>query len=145
MNLTVANQHKHISLSSKTKSEIKKIVAEVLKSEKITNKCQVNFLFTDNRLIKKFNLKYFSRDIPTDVIAFGTKDAGDKIIGDIMISLDMAEVNAKVFKTSFLDELYLYVTHGLLHVLGYQDKTAKQRAMMNKKSDLVLSKLKLNI
>ena len=56
-----------------------------------------------------------------------------QMFADIVISTDTAIRNAKIFKTTQLNELYLYVVHGVLHLLGYDDRTQKQRQIMQKK------------
>jgi probable rRNA maturation factor len=59
----------------------------------------------------------------------------NKIEADIIISSDTAIRNAKIFKTRTAYELNLYVIHGLLHILGYDDRTLKQRKILQKKED----------
>ena len=67
----------------------------------------------------------------------------DKLFADIVISTDRAISNAKIFKTSPLYELYLYVVHGVLHILGYDDKTKKDRLLMRKREESLLKILNL--
>ncbi|MFA4842311.1 MAG: rRNA maturation RNase YbeY [Candidatus Omnitrophota bacterium] len=95
----------------------------------------VNFLFVNDKGIREFNLKYLGRDCPTDVIAFDT--------GDIVISSDAAVRNARTFKTSPVHELYLYVIHGLLHLLGYNDTNKKDRKVMHKREEELCPSIKL--
>jgi probable rRNA maturation factor len=74
--------------------------------------------------------------MPTDVLAFDLSAPGAVrvLLADIIISADTAARNAKIFHTTPLYELYLYVVHGVLHLLGYDDKTKAQRKLMHKKA-----------
>lgn len=101
----------------------------------------------NDKRIRGLNLKYKHRDLPTDVLAFDiseTKSAAD-LFADIIVSCDTAVRNARIFKTSPRYEVYLYVVHGLLHLIGYDDKNAKQRKVMDEKCVRILNELKVNL
>jgi len=74
------------------------------------------------------NLKFLHKNWPTDVLAFC-----DRASSDIVISTDTAIRNAKIFKTSRVYELQLYLVHGLLHLLGYDHANPRQRQIMRQK------------
>jgi probable rRNA maturation factor len=99
-------------------------------------------LVTD-KIIKKLNKEYAGEDCPTDVLAFDISQAKDKknMLADIIISTDAAIRNARVFKTVPLYELYLYIVHGCLHLLGYRDKTTAQRNIMQEKTQKVMNSI----
>jgi rRNA maturation RNase YbeY len=67
-----------------------------------------------------------------------------KLFADIFISTDRAIANARVYKTKPLFELYLYVIHGILHILGYDDKKRTDRLRMQKKEKQILKTLNLS-
>jgi probable rRNA maturation factor len=90
--------------------------------------------FVNDRFIKKLNSKYLSENRPTDVLAFAGACA------DIIISADTAARNAKIYKTHPQYELCLYAVHGILHLLGYEDRTRRQRDRMQKKAESILAK-----
>jgi probable rRNA maturation factor len=98
-------------------------------------------------MIKGLNLRYLHKNTPTDVLVFDLsgQDKPAYTSADIIISTDRAIRNSKVFGTTPLYELYLYVVHGLLHTLGYDDKTKKQRQIMDRKADKILSTLNLKL
>ncbi len=98
--------------------------------------------FVNDRKIKELNLKYLGRDNPTDVIAFDLagQNSKDKIFADIVISTDRAIDNAGAFNTTPLFEVYLYIIHGVLHILGYDDRTKKDTLVMRKKEADLLKK-----
>lgn len=83
----------------------------------------------DKRQIRTLNKKYLNHDFPTDVITFNYT----KTSGDIAISLDAVKENAKIYNTEPKDELLLYIIHGILHLLGYEDNTRKSKERMFKK------------
>lgn len=96
----------------------------------------------DDKKIKKINAKYLNKKTATDVIAFNL-DSKNELLADIAVSVDTAISQAKIFQTSYLYELYLYVVHGVLHILGYDDKTTKQRQLMQDKSIKILHALRI--
>ena len=99
----------------------------------------ITLCFVDNRMIRRLNRKYHFRDRATDVLAFDLSD-GSRILTDIFISTDTAVSNAKIFKTTPLYENYLYLVHGLLHILGYNDNNAENREVMRDKEKYYLEK-----
>lgn len=115
--------------------KIKKLIFKILKKEKAKKSGCISICFVNNPLIKKFNLKFLKTNSSTDVLAFDLSDKKDKhsIFADVMISTDMAIKGAAKFKTTAFYELSLYVAHGLLHILGYNDHTRDQKKLMRKK------------
>jgi len=88
--------------------------------------CVIDITFVDTRRIKALNKKYMKRKGPTDVLSFSL--AGKPaLIGDIYISSDEAKHNAKRFNTYFRKEILLYAIHGVLHALGFGDKSAGEK------------------
>ncbi len=84
--------------------------------------------------MRALNREYHRTDLPTDVLAF---DYGDRR-ADIIISLDTARKNSRLYKTKFKDEVLLYVFHGILHLAGYSDLTPEGRKKMFKKQEGLL-------
>jgi len=88
-------------------------------------------------MIQELNKKYLNKNRPTDVLAFRMQD-GDfrdfnpQLLGDIVISVETATRRARNLKTSCEYELYLYLAHGLLHLLGYTDTTKKGAQAMQR-------------
>ena len=125
-------------------SVLKEVAEKTLELEGVKNEVSVNFLFVDNEKIKELNRKFLNRNEPTDVISFGAKKgSGIKkspkgFIGEIAISAQMAEYNARQFGTTFKEELFLYIIHGILHLLGYDDRTKSQRRNMEKRQNRIL-------
>lgn len=82
---------------------------------------------------------YLGELCPTDCISFQTVDSKRCLIADIAVSTDTAVRQGRLYKTSALYETYLYVVHGVLHALGYDDNTNRKRALMQKKAETILT------
>ncbi len=106
----------------------------------------LSLVLTNDREIHRFNRKYLHHDRPTDVLAFnldeGRRFSKQMVLGDIMISTERAKIYAKRFGNSFWDEVKLYIVHGILHLLGYDDHKAKDRVRMRRKEKQVLKRVK---
>ncbi len=93
----------------------------------------VSIVFVDNRTIRRLNRQYLGRDRVTDVISFPLGDGVnpyDKTVGEIVISAQKAQQEAKRRNIPVRRELLLYVVHGLLHLCGYDDDTPERRGEM---------------
>ena len=82
----------------------------------------VNYLFCTDEKILEVNSQYLSHDFYTDIITFDYSE-GNKISGDIFISLDTVLSNSQKYTTNFTEELYRVIIHGVLHLCGIDDKT----------------------
>ncbi len=142
MKITIINLQSKVPVNSK---KVVKTVRKVLSQEGIKKSGEITISFVNDRKIKKLNLKYLGKNNPTDVIAFDITEpkAREKIFADIVISTDRAIYNAATFKTTPLFELYLYVIHGVLHILGYDDHNNKDKLIMRKREAGLLKKLGL--
>jgi len=85
------------------------------------------------------NGSYLKHRYPTDVLSFQLGEHEKKIDGEIYINLDQAKRQARAYKVSFCEEFSRLTIHGLLHLLGYRDNTARKKALMTKKENLFLS------
>jgi len=137
--ITIINLQSKVPVNSK---KVVKTVQKVLSQEGIKKSGEITLSFVNDRKIKKLNLKYLGKNNPTDVIAFDITEpeAREKIFADIVISTDRAIYNAATFKTTPLFELYLYVIHGVLHILGYDDRNNKDKLIMRKREAELIKK-----
>jgi len=142
LRIIIKNLQNKVPVNSK---KVVKTVQKVLSSEGIKKSGEITLCFVNDRKIKELNLKYLGKNNPTDVITFDIAEPKrpDKIFADIVISTDRAIDNAGVFGTSSLYELYLYVVHGMLHLLGYDDKDARQRQIMKDRASRILTRLNI--
>jgi len=82
---------------------------------------------------------YLGRDSSTDVISFDNSSGKWGLLADIVVSTETAVRQSRIFKTAPIYEVYLYVIHGVLHLLGYDDNTARKRKLMQKKAESILN------
>ncbi|MCD4683200.1 MAG: rRNA maturation RNase YbeY [Bacteroidales bacterium] len=101
----------------------------------------INYIYCSDEYLKDINIKYLKIENYTDVIAFDNSDSPKQISGDIYISIGRIKENSREFETSFYHELYRVMIHGILHLIGYKDKTKKDADLMRKKEDYYLSLL----
>lgn len=99
----------------------------------------LNFIFCPDEVLLKMNEHYLQHDTFTDIITFDHSDGEPEISGDIFISIDRVRENAIKYATSFPDELHRVMAHGILHLLGYGDKTTKEKRTMREKEAACLS------
>ena len=98
---------------------------------------EINYIFCDDIYLHKLNLEYLQHDTLTDVISFDNT-LGTLISGDIYISIERVKDNAKDFNVSFLDELHRVMIHGVLHYMGYKDKSNEDVVKMRNAEDEAL-------
>ena len=91
----------------------------------------ISYLFCSDEYIYNANVRYLSHNTYTDIITFDSV-TGNQISGDILVSIERVEENAKCFSVSFEQELYRVFIHGVLHLLGYKDKTEDDSKVMRR-------------
>ena len=123
-----------IDLNS-TKNWIKTII---FSEKKILG--DIMFVFCDDQFLLKRNIKYLNHDTLTDVISFDYSNE-NKVSGDILISIERVKENAKLYNQTFYTELNRVMAHGLLHLLGYNDKSKDEAKIMKSKENYYLSKI----
>lgn len=102
----------------------------------------INIIFSTDEYLYDLNRIYLNHDYYTDVITFPFNEPGI-IAGDIFISIDRVKENAEKYSNgNFLDELNRVIIHGILHLLGYKDKTDEEKQLMRQKENFYLEKLK---
>ena len=90
---------------------------------------EINYIFCDDKYLHQLNVEFLQHDTLTDVISFDNT-LGKLISGDIFISVERVEDNAKDFKVSFEDELHRVMIHGVLHYMGFKDKSEEDIKLM---------------
>ena len=127
-----------IKYSLKEKRRIKEWLNLVAFQEgsKIQN---LNFLIVGDKRIIHFNKTYLNHDYSTDIITFDNSE-NKKISGDIVISIERVKENSKKYKVKLEDELRRVMVHGLLHLLGYDDKNEKDKKRIRKKENYYLER-----
>ena len=100
---------------------------------------ELTYVFCTDDYLHEINVTYLDHDTLTDIITFNNADIAGTIEGDIFISIDRVRDNAADLNIPFTDELHRVIVHGVLHLLGFKDKTPEQEAEMRKQEDSCLS------
>lgn len=100
---------------------------------------QITYIFCSDDYLLGVNKEYLDHDLFTDIITFDQSDDRKLIEADIFISVDRVRENAATNNEQFDHELRRVVIHGVLHLMGYNDKTSEQERQMRKKEDTCLS------
>lgn len=98
----------------------------------------ISIIFCSDNYILDINQKFLHHDYFTDIITFDYCE-GDRLSGDLFISVDSVRENAVEFGTDFKNELNRVIIHGLLHLIGYDDHTEEDVKMMRSKENYYLS------
>jgi probable rRNA maturation factor len=128
--------------------KLKKLVKAVCTRFKLS-KAVISIAIVDDTKIRKLNKQFLNQDRPTDCLSFNLSDKKWNIPGgtnsaksfELVVNAKMAVRQAKLRGHSSEAELALYITHGLLHNLGFDDSTKKQAEKMHKTEDEILQKL----
>lgn len=97
----------------------------------------INYIFVDDEEILRLNREFVHHDYYTDHIGFDYSH-GNTLSGDIFIGLETVASNAEGLGVTYEDELHRVIIHGLLHLVGIQDKTPEQRQEMEQAEDEAL-------
>lgn len=124
--------------------EVKKVIDYAIQYEGLSG-LEFNIILVDNKYIHTLNREYRKIDRPTDVITFALEDVkdietkGNRVLGDIYISVDKAKEQAIEYGHSFLRELSFLAIHGFLHLLGYDHMTKEEEKVMFTRQEDILS------
>ena len=121
--------------------EAETAVAEWLKEiglEKKRTISNVEYVLCSDEYLLDINQKYLSHDTFTDIITFPLQES--PLEATIYISIERVKENAELYKVAFEDELHRVMAHGLLHLLGYKDKTEDENNEMRLQEDSALAK-----
>ena len=106
-------------------------------SQEDYNEGEVSIVLCDDEFLHKLNVEFLDHDTLTDVISFDYS-MGKEIHGEIFISIERVQENAKDFDQSFDVELARVMAHGVLHYCGYKDKSTSEAATMRSKEEFYL-------
>ena len=109
------------------------LISRIIESEGF-DEGEINYIFCDDEYLHKINVEYLDHDTLTDIISFDYT-VGNLIQGDIFVSIERVQDNAKDFYVSFEEELKRVLSHGVLHYCGYKDKSPKDEALMRSKEE----------
>lgn len=102
----------------------------------------INYLFCTDEKILEVNNQYLSHDFYTDIITFDYSE-GNKISGDIFISLDTVRSNSQKYNTGFMEEMHRVIIHGILHLCGIDDKSKTDSQRMREAENNALKQINI--
>ncbi|MDF1514566.1 MAG: rRNA maturation RNase YbeY [Anaerolineae bacterium] len=126
----------------------------VLLSHQLEEACEMIVVVTDDAALHELNRRFRSVDAPTDVLSFSNDNRGPYValggdfprdLGDVVISLERAQVQAADAGAELNAEMQLLVVHGTLHLLGYDHETSQEKAIMWAAQEQILKLLGINI
>lgn len=103
--------------------------------------CRIGVRVTNDAVIHEINREFLKHDYPTDVISFPYALTPPIVEGELIVSIDTAAVQAADASWSIAEELLLYVIHGTLHLVGYDDVHETDRAAMREAESQAMSRL----
>jgi len=121
------------SFTLKNQNKLVKWIGDVVSSEGF-QVAEINYIFCDDSYLNKINQEFLNHDTFTDIISFDYT-LGKEVGGDIFISIERVLENAEKFNEVFETELHRVMIHGILHFMGYKDKTKKEKTLMRTKED----------
>ena len=98
---------------------------------------RISYIFISNEQLRLMNKKFLNHNYFTDVITFDYSD-GEKISGDVWISIDQVKINAEIYSVSVEDEQRRVMIHGVLHLMGFSDSTDDEKRTMREKENEAL-------
>ncbi|MEE1183603.1 MAG: rRNA maturation RNase YbeY [Paludibacteraceae bacterium] len=101
---------------------------------------EIAYIFCSDPYILEVNKQYLQHDYFTDIITFDYTE-GNKISGDLFISLDTVKSNSEQFGTDYYEELERVIIHGILHLCGFKDKEPADEARMREEENKAISSL----
>jgi probable rRNA maturation factor len=99
---------------------------------------QVNYIFCTDTYLKQINKRFLRHNDYTDIITFDYSE-DERIQSDIFISIERVRENALTYNVTVPDELHRVLAHGLLHLVGYKDKSPDEKSIMTQKEEYYLS------
>jgi probable rRNA maturation factor len=120
----------------KDKRKLSAFLDELVKTNREeVKKVQLTYIFCSDEHLLGINREFLNHDTYTDIITFDLSDSEKELVGEIYVSVDRVAENAEKFKISYNQELHRVIFHGALHLSGFKDKSAKDKAEMRKQEE----------
>ncbi len=128
-----------ISFSLKDRKKLRKWLADTAAGRSF-NITDIQYIFCSDEFLLDINRNFLQHDYFTDIITFDLSEKKTDLCGEIYISIPRVKENAKTYGNTFYAELHRVMVHGILHLCGLKDKTAKQEKEMRSAEDEALLK-----
>jgi rRNA maturation RNase YbeY len=132
----------HPTFRIKGKTELRRWILSIVTAHDFHVK-QLDFIFCSDAYLLEINKTHLGHDYYTDIVTFDLSEKESHIISEVYISIDRAFENGLKYKRD--DELPRIIIHGVLHLLGYKDKTKKDKLMMRLKEEECLNMFHVKI
>lgn len=142
----IDNRQDKFEITKEMEELVEKVIKEALKVEGKSDNYEVSISFVDNDEIKILNRDFRGVDKETDVLSFPMEDEFDfstPILGDIIISLEKAEEQAKEYGHTLEREVAYLTAHSMFHLMGYDHMDEDEKAIMRGKEKQVMKNLKI--
>jgi len=137
-NIYFFNKESDVNPISTEEWRFKLWLNEVAKQESAVIK-KINYIFCTDEELLSINIEYLNHDYYTDIITFPYCEEVHALEADIFISVERVTENAMEFEVSFHEELCRVMVHGLLHLIGYEDKDVSKQKIMRQKENQYIS------
>jgi probable rRNA maturation factor len=117
---------------------LRRAVARVLETHEVSD-ATISLAVVDNPTIHQLNQEFLAHDYPTDVLSFLLDEGPEGLDGEVIVSAEMAASQAANYDWPAAAELLLYVIHGTLHLIGYDDTTPEAAAEMRVAEQTILT------
>ena len=115
------------------------IISKYLKNIKTA---ELSVVFCTDAFLLEMNNNFLDHDTFTDIITFDLSESRNAVDGEIYISVERVKENAKLYHTTYQEELHRVIFHGVLHLCGFKDKKEKDRKIMRENEDYCLEHYK---
>ena len=153
--VNITNAQKDTTIPVGTKLLVRKACIATLVEEKFPDNAEVDVTFVNDKQIKEYNNQFRNIDKSTDVLSFPLGEDGiydtnpetnNKMLGDVVISIDHALAQADLFGHGLRREIGYLTVHSMLHLLGYDHVNGgMEKTVMREKEEVILKKLGLAI
>lgn len=147
----ISNEQKKVKIPTGIRLLIRRCCHAVLELERFDGSAEVSVAFVDNEKIHELNKRYRDIDRETDVLSFPlgedgnfdvNMDTGAKLLGDIVISVEKAMEQAKLYNHPLQREIVFLTVHSMLHLLGYDhEQGGLEEVHMREKEETVLTQI----
>ena len=140
---SIAFFEEDINYKLKSKTLLRQWINDTIRAEgyKLS---ELTYIFCSDAYLLNINQQYLDHDTYTDIITFDNSERDDVVLGDIFISIERIRENAAKYNVPETDELHRVIIHGVLHLLGYTDKSTANKQKMTEKEDFYLGKRGFN-
>ncbi|MCR4429851.1 MAG: rRNA maturation RNase YbeY [Tepidanaerobacteraceae bacterium] len=153
--IIIGNRQEKILIDAGLERMLEDILKFAMAQEKAPQDAEVSVVLVDDEYISKLNRQYRAKDAPTDVLSFAMRESApggeiiqegpeaEKLLGDIVISVERAREQSEDYGHSFEREMGYLAVHGLLHLLGYDHEDEKNKKIMRRKEEEILEAFNL--